>query len=165
MFQRVSGTDTKLIISALFILLVIVSLGVGVVEHQLATMTQRSAQERLNYISRYDNQGYWADILGYGRTIRNIIPDSVLQTGGTVCATIENYSRKHLIKPEFDKHAAKDWFTIWHKQFVGEALLTKKNASKYWSQFKPYIENTVYNIKIETQQAIHWLEEHIQEYR
>lgn len=46
MFQRVASPDMRLIIRGLFILVTIVGIGVGIVEHQMATLTQRPAQER-----------------------------------------------------------------------------------------------------------------------
>ncbi|MBP2662398.1 MAG: hypothetical protein H6Q71_346 [Firmicutes bacterium] len=70
------GKDTKLIIRGLFILLTIITIGVGIVEHQMATLTQCPAQAGLesaviatiaNYVppipSKIDfensQMGYW----------------------------------------------------------------------------------------------------------
>ena len=60
MSRQVVISDIRLIIRGLFILLTIVAVGVGIVEHQMATLTQRPAKEHLesgvvvtitNYIS------------------------------------------------------------------------------------------------------------------
>ncbi len=164
MFQRVAATDTKLIISGLIILLTIVTVGVGIVEHQLATLTQRPAQERLFYIGRNEKpSSYLVHVFGYGITFDNIFPQTAISlTDNNLVITIVHRSIKIPINARLQ---VKHWFGIWHQQFVNEALLAKKTAGEYWRQTKPYVEAAFQKLKLKIQEAIDKTEEHIREYR
>ncbi|MBP2637926.1 MAG: hypothetical protein H6Q72_3833 [Firmicutes bacterium] len=169
MLQRAAATDTKLIIKGLMLLVTIVIVGVGIVEHQMAALTQRPVQERLFYIKSNTDYRFLAPMQGYVTAVdKGIWPDTLVSlTEDKLVVTIGQHSFKLPIKlqSEINKLKEKHWFALWHQQFVDEAVKTKEKAWQYWQQIKPYIETTFQKVKVKSRLALEKLEENIREYR
>jgi hypothetical protein len=169
MLQRAAATDTKLIIKGLMLLVTIVIVGVGIVEYQIAALTQRPAQERLFYIGSGTGHTFLTDMQGYVTAVdKRIVPEARISlTEDKMVITIGQQSYKLPIKlqSEINTWKEKSWFALWHKQFVDEAAKTKEIAWQYWKQIKPYIETAFQNLKVKSRLAVETLEEWFREYR
>lgn len=167
MLQRAAANDTKLIIKGLMLLMTIVIVGVGIVEHQMAVLTQRPVQERLFYIGSNGDQRFIASIRGAVSAFDKDIWPSLSLTEAKLVVTIGQHSFKLPIKlqSEFNRIKAKSWFALWHQQFVDEAVKTKQVTWQYWQEIKPYIETTFQYLKVKSRLIIDKIEENVREYR
>lgn len=169
MLQRAAATDTKLVIKGLMLLVTIVIVGVGIVEYQIAALTQRPAQERLFYMGSTAERGLLTYVQGYVTMFdKRIVPDAHISlTEDNIVIAIGQHSYKLPIKlqSEINRVKEKRWLDFWHKQFMDEAVKTKEIVWQYWNQIKPYMETAFQNLKAKSRLAVEKLEESIREYR
>lgn len=169
MLQRSAATDTKLIIKGLMLLMTIVIVGVVIVEHQMAALTQRPVQDRLFYMGSNSEYDFFEPMQRYVAGFnKGIWPDTLLLlTEDKIVVTFGHHSFKLPIKVQSEINRLKDkhWFALWRQQFVEEAVKTKARAGQYWQQIKPYIEATFQKVKVKSRLLIEKLEENFSECR
>lgn len=83
----------------------------------------------------------------------------------SVVVTIANYLIPVPMKLETEFSRLEYWLTIWHQQFVDEAVNAKKAAGEYWNQTKPYVEAAMHMLRTKTWHGVQQMDEYIREYR
>ncbi|WP_425057581.1 hypothetical protein SCACP_20990 [Sporomusa carbonis] len=166
MFGQLAAGDTRLIVRGLLILLAIVTIGVGVAEHQLATLTQRHEQGRFFYIGRNQEHVYSAYIFGYGITFSRVyLLGNISRTDHNIVLNIGDHAAVIPVKLEIDTSRLRYWLDVWRRQFVKEALTVRNDIITYWNQAKPYAGTAFEYLKNKSQNVMQQMVEYIHEYR
>lgn len=140
MSKRVAASDTAIIARGLLLLLTVIVIGVGVAEHQLATLTERLEQPRFFYIGSNQEHVYTAYVFGHGLTLGKAPWGNIQPVQRSSAISFPDYMARIAHRVEVEGLRVQCWLDVWQQQFRAEAFAAKNKIHEYWQQAKPYLE-------------------------
>jgi len=159
----VAASDTAIIARGLLILLTVIVIGVGVAEHQLATLTERLEQPRFFYIGRNQEHVYLAYVFGHGLTLGKAPWDSIPSVQRNSVTSFPDYMARIAHRVEADGSRVRYWLDVWQQQFRTEAFAAKRKTHEYWQQAKPYLETAYQKMRSKLEQVRKQIAEYVRE--
>ncbi|BBB92770.1 MAG TPA: hypothetical protein PKA28_02905 [Methylomusa anaerophila] len=141
MFNRLMAHDAAIVARGLLLLLLIIFIGVGVAEHQLAGLTQKSEGSMFFHIGRSKEYRYSVYLFGQGAQLKCLYQVGTISNAGR--DLFIKIADKYFVVPtqvEYDMGNFYYWANLWRRQFSDEACKTKQSIQQHMLIVKPIIE-------------------------